>query len=139
MAGDLSILMPVFNERATVEEAIHDALTAELPVDRREVIVVDDGSTDGTRELLESRSWPEEVRIVFHPGNQGKGAAVRSALQHATCEFAAIFDADLEYRASDLAAVLEPLVSSHAGVVFGTRAWTSQSSFSFWYVVGNKV
>ena len=58
MASDLSILMPVFNEHGTVEEAIQDALSAALPVDKREVIVVDDGSTDGTRELLESRSWP---------------------------------------------------------------------------------
>jgi len=138
MSGDLSILMPVFNERATIEAAIDDALAAELPVVSRELIVVDDGSTDGTRELLGSRKWPDGVRVVFHPTNQGKGAAVRTALNHATCEFAAIFDADLEYRATDLAVVLEPLVSGEATVVFGTRAWTSQSSFSFWYVMGNK-
>jgi dolichol-phosphate hexosyltransferase len=138
VASDLSILMPVFNERGTVEEAIHDALGATLPVDKREVIVVDDGSTDGSREVLESGSWPAEVKIVYHRGNHGKGAAVRTALSHATCEFAAILDGDLEYRASDLAGVLQPLVSGEADVVFGTRAWTSQSSFSFWYVMGNK-
>ena len=138
MPGDLTILMPVYNELATVEAAIDDALTAELPVERRELIVVDDGSTDGTRELLASREWPENVRVVFHERNQGKGAALRTALQHATCEFAAVLDADLEYRAADLADVLEPLLSCEANVVFGTRAWTSQSSFSFWYVVGNK-
>jgi glycosyltransferase involved in cell wall biosynthesis len=138
MAIDLSILMPVYNERATIEAAIEDALTAELPVEALELIVVDDGSTDGTRELLGARTWPENVHIVFHPENQGKGAAVRTALTHASAEFAAILDADLEYRAADLAAVLEPLVSGEARVVFGTRAWTSQSSFSFWYVIGNK-
>jgi len=138
MAHDLSILMPVFNERATVEAAIRDALDAELPVASRELIVVDDGSTDGTRELLGSQSWPDTVRVVFHTGNRGKGAAVRTALGHASCEFAAILDADLEYRAGDLADLLEPLVSGEARVVFGTRAWTSQSSFSFWYVMGNK-
>ena len=138
MANDLSILMPVFNERATIEAAIADALTAELPVTSRELIVVDDGSADGTRELLGSRTWPDGVKVVFHPTNQGKGAAVRTALSHANCEFAAILDADLEYRAADLAVVLEPLVSEEARVVFGTRAWTSQSSFSFWYVMGNK-
>ena len=138
MSGGLSILMPVFNERATVEAAIDDALTAELPVPTRELVVVDDGSTDGTRELLRSTDWPEGVRVVFHERNLGKGAAVRTALQHATAEFAAILDADLEYRAADLAHVLEPLVSGEARVVFGTRAWTSQSSFSFWYVMGNK-
>ena len=130
--------MPVFNERATIEAAIDDALTAELPVSRRELIVVDDGSTDGTREFLGSREWPAGVKVVLHDRNRGKGAAVRTALGHATEEFAAILDADLEYRAADLAHVLEPLVSGDATVVFGTRAWTSQSSFSFWYVVGNK-
>lgn len=139
MAHDLSILMPVFNERATVEAAIDDALTAELPVTSRELIVVDDGSTDGTRELLGSRTWQDNVRVVFHTENQGKGAAVRTGLTHASCEFAAVLDADLEYRAADLAAVIGPLVSGEAKIVFGTRAWTSQSSFSFWYVMGNKV
>ena len=138
MNGGLSILMPVFNERATVEAAIADALNAELPVTARELVIVDDGSTDGTRELLRSTDWPGGVKVVFHERNLGKGAAVRTALQHATAEFAAILDADLEYRAADLAHVLEPLVSGEARVVFGTRAWTSQSSFSFWYVMGNK-
>lgn len=138
MAGGLSILMPVFDERATVEAAIDDALTAELPVPSRQLIVVDDGSADGTRELLASREWPENVKVVFHERNLGKGAAIRTALRHATEEFAAILDADLEYRAADLAHVLEPLVHDGAHVVFGTRAWTSQSAFSFWYVLGNK-
>jgi glycosyltransferase involved in cell wall biosynthesis len=138
MPGGLSILMPVFNERSTVEAAIEDALTAELPVSGRELVIVDDGSTDGTRELLDTTTWPDGVKVVFHERNLGKGAAVRTALQHATEEFSAILDADLEYRAADLAHVLEPLVSGEAHVVFGTRAWTSQSSFSFWYVMGNK-
>jgi glycosyltransferase involved in cell wall biosynthesis len=130
--------MPVYDERATVEAAIEDALGAELPLAPRELVVVDDGSTDGTRELLGSRAWPDNVKVVLHERNLGKGAALRTALQHATGEFAAILDADLEYRAADLADVLGPLVSGDANVVFGTRAWTSQSSFSFWYVMGNK-
>jgi glycosyltransferase involved in cell wall biosynthesis len=138
MAGGLSILMPVFNERATVEAAVEDALSAELPVPSLELVIVDDGSTDGTRELLSSHEWPENVKVIHHERNLGKGAAVRTGLQHATEDFAAILDADLEYRAADLADVLEPLLSGEAHVVFGTRAWTSQSSFSFWYVMGNK-
>ena len=138
MAGGLSILMPVFDERPTVEAAIDDALTAELPVETRQLVIVDDGSTDGTRELLRSLADRESVEIVFHDRNRGKGAAIQTALEHATGEFAAILDADLEYRAADLVHVLEPLLSGEANVVFGTRAWTSQSSFSFWYVMGNK-
>jgi dolichol-phosphate hexosyltransferase len=138
VAGSLSILMPVFNERSTLEAAVADALAAKLPVSTREVIVVDDGSTDGTRELLREQTWPETVRIHFHERNQGKGAAVRTALQHATGDFAAILDADLEYRAEDLAPVLEPLLNGDATVVFGTRSWSAHSAFSFWYVVGNK-
>jgi dolichol-phosphate hexosyltransferase len=134
----LSILMPVYNERATVEAAIADALEAELPVASRQLVVVDDGSTDGTRELLASHDWPNNVRIVVHDRNRGKGVAVRTALAHAERELAAILDADLEYHAADLADVITPLLEGRANVVFGTRAWTSQSSYSFWYVMGNK-
>jgi glycosyltransferase involved in cell wall biosynthesis len=138
MAGGLSILMPVFNERATVEAAIDDALTAELPVPSRQLVLIDDGSTDGTRELLASADLPANATVVYHERNLGKGAAMRTALRYATEDFAAILDADLEYRAADLGRVLEPLISGEANVVLGTRAWNSQSSFSFWYVMGNK-
>ena len=134
----LSILMPVYDELATVERAIDDALTAELPIAERELIVVDDGSTDGTRELLVDREWPDNVKLVLHERNLGKGAALRTALQHASGELAAVLDADLEYRASDLAEMLGPLIAGDANVVFGTRAWHSHSSYGFWYVIGNK-
>jgi glycosyltransferase involved in cell wall biosynthesis len=135
---DLSILMPVFDEFSTVASAIADALAAELPVATRELVVVDDGSSDGTRELLRETTWPENVRVVFHDQNVGKGGALRTALAHAHGRFAAILDADLEYSASDLGPLLLPLLSGEARVVFGTRAWTSQASYSFWYVIGNK-
>jgi glycosyltransferase involved in cell wall biosynthesis len=138
VATSLSILMPVFNERATIERAIDDALTAELPVERRELIVVDDGSTDGTRELLAAGEWGDDVKVVFHERNLGKGAAIRTALEHATGEYAAVLDADLEYQAADLGPVVAPLLDGEATVVFGTRAWASHTAYSFWYVVGNK-
>ena len=130
MATTLSILMPVFNERETLARAVEDALSAELPVDSRQLVIVDDGSTDGTREILRSTDWPETVTVVEHDRNRGKGAAIRTALTHATGEVAAILDADLEYRASDLAPLLEPLLAKEARVVYGTRSWSSHSAFS---------
>ena len=136
--ASLSILMPVYNESATVLAAIDDALTAELPVDRRELIVIDDGSTDGTSELLDGAGLPESVTVLHQPRNAGKGAAIRAGLPHASCEFTAILDADLEYKAADLEELLGPLLAGDANVVFGTRAWSSHAAFSFWYVVGNK-
>ena len=138
MPTTLSILMPVFNERTTVERAIGDALTAELPVGSRQLVIIDDGSTDGTRELLRGGEWADNVTLVFHEKNRGKGAALQTGLQHATGEYAAILDADLEYKAADLAPLLEPLLTGEARVVFGTRSWSSHSAFSFWYVMGNK-
>src|SRR5579859_3036659 len=97
----LSILMPVYNERERVERAIAEVLATKLPTDF-ELIVVDDGSTDGTRDILRGRDWSDRVRLFEHEVNQGKGAAVRTALSHAQGEFAAIFDADLEYDPADL-------------------------------------
>jgi dolichol-phosphate hexosyltransferase len=135
---ELSILMPVYNERATVVEAIERALAAELPVESRQLVVVDDGSTDGTRELLRERDWPAEVDIHFRDRNGGKGAAVRTAIEHASGDWAAILDADLEYDAADIGRLLDPLQSGEAEVVFGVRGFDSRSAFSFWYVVGNK-
>ena len=99
--------------------AIDDALTAELPVSGREVIVIDDGSTDGTREILDAADLPSNVRVVLHEANLGKGAALRTGLQHATGTFTAVLDADLEYHASDLDALLEPLLAGETNVVFG--------------------
>ena len=138
MSDSVSILMPVYNELATVERAIDDALTAELPVESRQLVLVDDGSKDGTRELLQARELPANVTLVLHDRNRGKGAALQTALQHATGDWAAVLDADLEYRASDLGPLLEPLLSGEANVVFGTRSWSSHSAYSFWYVMGNK-
>jgi glycosyltransferase involved in cell wall biosynthesis len=138
VASSLTILMPVYNELVTVERAIDDALSAELPVDSRQLVIVDDGSTDGTRELLRKQEGRDGVVVVFHEKNRGKGAALQTGLQHATGAYSAILDADLEYKASDLGPLLEPLLAGEAHVVFGTRSWSSHSAYSFWYVMGNK-
>jgi dolichol-phosphate hexosyltransferase len=134
---ELTVLMPVFNERATVERAIDGVLGAGIS-ESLELLVVDDGSTDGTRELLQERAWPEQVRIVYHDENQGKGAALRTGLQTARGTYSAVMDADLEYDPADIALLLDPLRAGRAQVVYGTRAFKSHSAFSFWYVVGNR-
>lgn len=138
MAPQLSILMPVYNEAATVETAVSEVLAAELPLES-EIVLVDDGSTDGTREILEAAGWPRErVRIHHHDRNQGKGAAVRTALADARGEFATIFDADLEYDPDDLSTLLPPLLEGTANVVFGVRAFDGFTSHSYLYVLGNR-
>jgi glycosyltransferase involved in cell wall biosynthesis len=133
----LSILMPVYNERERVEQAIAEVLRADLGIEF-ELIVVDDGSTDGTGELLRGGSFDQRVRLLAHSQNQGKGAAVQTALAQAQGEFAAIFDADLEYDPTDMALLLPPLVEGRSNACFGVRAFDGYTSHSFLYVLGNK-
>jgi dolichol-phosphate hexosyltransferase len=133
----LTVLMPVYNEARTVEQAIASVLEADgLP--ERELIVVDDGSTDGTRELLGSRDWPDSMRLLFHDRNRGKGAAVRTAVAEAQGEVSAIFDADLEYEPGDIGGLLEPILAGDANACFGVRAFEGHTSHSFLYVMGNR-
>jgi glycosyltransferase involved in cell wall biosynthesis len=138
VAASLTILMPVYNELDTVETAIAQTLDADYGVGRVELVIVDDGSTDGTRELLRSKDLPDNVRLVFHEANRGKGAAVITALEHATGDFAAIMDADLEYEPEEIGKLLLPLLAGEADAVFGARGFESHTSFNFWYVMGNK-
>jgi glycosyltransferase involved in cell wall biosynthesis len=133
----LSILMPVYNERERVERAISEVLATKLPTDF-ELIVVDDGSTDGTREILRSGDWHDRVRLFEHPENRGKGAAVQTALHEARGEFAAIFDADLEYDPADLGVLMPPLLDGRTNACFGVRAFDGYTSHSFLFVLGNK-
>jgi dolichol-phosphate hexosyltransferase len=137
-APTLSVLMPVYNERATVRDAIEQVLSVDFPVSETQVVVVNDGSTDGTGEALADGGWPERVTVVSHERNRGKGAAVRTALTHARGTYAAIMDADLEYDPRDIVPLLERLQSGDSDAVFGTRGFQSHSAYSFWYVIGNK-
>jgi dolichol-phosphate hexosyltransferase len=133
----LSILMPVYNERERVERAISEVLDTQLPTDF-ELIVVDDGSTDGTREILRGGGWDGRVRLFEHERNKGKGAAVQTALAHAEGEYAAIFDADLEYDPTDLGLLMPPLLDGRTNASFGVRAFDGYTSHSFLFVLGNK-
>src|SRR5436190_5009627 len=133
----LSILMPVYNERERVQRAIAEVLATELPSDF-ELIVVDDGSTDGTREVLRNGDWDGRMRLLEHEHNQGKGAAVQTGLAQARGEYAAIFDADLEYDPADLSLLMPPLLDGRANACFGVRAFDGYTSHSFLFVLGNK-
>ncbi len=133
----LSILMPVYNERERVERAIAEVLETELPVEF-ELVVVDDGSTDGTTEILRQGNWDGRLRLFEHPQNRGKGAAIQTALAEAKGEYAAIFDADLEYDPGDLALLMPPLLDGRANACFGVRAFDGYTSHSFLFVLGNK-
>src|ERR1700761_3201455 len=133
----LSILMPVYNERERVEQAIAEVLATQLPTEF-ELIIVDDGSTDGTREILRNGDWGERVRLIEHEHNQGKGAAIQTALREARGDYSCIFDADLEYDPADLALLMPPLVDGRSNACFGVRAFDGYTSHSFLYVLGNK-
>lgn len=126
----LSVIIPVFNEKDTVEAVLGRVL--ETPFEK-EVIVVDDGSTDGTSEILGNP--PAGVKVVKHGKNMGKGSAVRSGLRHASGDVVIIQDADLEYDPNDYPALLEPIASGIADVVYGSRNVSGdnpRSSFSFY-------
>jgi dolichol-phosphate mannosyltransferase len=117
-AGCVSVIVPVYNESAHVDEllqAIHAS-----PV-KKEIIIVDDGSTDGTREKLQAMPLANDVTVVFHEKNCGKGAAIRTALQYARGEYVLIQDSDLEYNPQDYPALLRPLEQRIANVVYGVR------------------
>lgn len=132
----LSIVMPVYNEATTVEEAIAETLSTSFPCEI-ELLVVDDGSTDATPKILEQLARPN-LTVLRHERNGGKGAAVRTGAARADGDLIVVMDADLEYRAADLPRLVQPVLDGVAEVVFGTRTFGSHSAYSFWYVVGNK-
>jgi len=132
----LSILMPVYNEEATVALAVKRVLDVDYPCEI-ELVIVDDGSSDGTAEQLRALRDPR-ISTSAHARNQGKGAAVRTASRIATGDYTIMCDADLEYAPEEIPLLLAPVLSGESTVVYGTRTFGSHSAFSFWYVMGNK-
>jgi len=135
---DFTMIMPAYNEEATILEAVKAALDAELPVGERELIVVENGSQDRTRELLRSQNFGPEVTVIELDQNRGKGGAVHEALRHATGTYSAILDADMEYDPNDFARMLPAMLEGDMDAVLGTRHWQSHSAYSYWYVMGNR-
>jgi glycosyltransferase involved in cell wall biosynthesis len=135
----ISIVVPCFNEAATIERLIDAVLQS--PIADKEVIVVDDASTDGTRELLETRIEPRVARVIYHERNRGKGAALRSGFAAATGDVVLIQDADLEYDPREYEKLLAPFFEDKADVVFGSRFSGGESHrvFFFWHSVANRI
>ncbi len=132
----LSVLVPALNEERTLERILDAVLAVDVSL---EVVLVDDGSTDRTWEIMQARADGARVRAFRHARNQGKGGAIRTALGEARGEVVVIQDADLEYDPADYPRLLEPIRSGRAQVVFGSRAFSSHTAYSFWYVMGNRL
>ena len=132
----LSIIIPCYNEENTIEELISAVKLA--PVKDKELIVVDDGSTDRTRDIL-SRIKDENIAVIFHEKNKGKGAALRTGFQKATGQICVIQDADLEYDPKEYPILIEPILRNKADVVFGSRFQSGRPHrvVYFWHRVGN--
>jgi glycosyltransferase involved in cell wall biosynthesis len=148
----LSIIMPAYNEIETIEEIIRRVRAVPLEVDigfgernghvaelEREIVVVDDGSTDGTRNILQGYQDVPDVQVVLHDQNQGKGAAVSTGMHHATGDIFIVQDADLEYDPRDYVDLLRPILEGRTQVVYGSRfrGGPTKAMF-FWHAVGNR-
>ncbi|HNT33919.1 MAG TPA: glycosyltransferase family 2 protein [bacterium] len=132
----LSVVMPVYNEKDTILEIISKVQAVNVP---KEIVIVDDCSKDGTREILQGLSGQDNVRILYHEVNQGKGAAVWTGIQNAQGDIVIIQDADLEYSPEEYPRLLKPILNGHADVVYGSRFLGDERRvLYYWHTVGNR-
>jgi dolichol-phosphate hexosyltransferase len=134
----LTVVMPCYNERATLRVALERLLAVEMPLPI-EVLVVDDGSTDGCTDTIADLVDGEKVRLVTQQPNQGKGAALQRGFREARGDVLTVLDADLEYDPSDFPSLLHPILEDEARVVYGARSYGGHAAYSFWFVLGNKM
>lgn len=136
----LSIVIPVYNEKDTIEELCCRVAAVTLDSIEKEIIVVDDGSADGTREILKNFG-PPTFRVIYHEHNRGKGAALRTGFAQATGDIVLVQDADLEYDPGEYPKLLQPILAGKADVVYGSRFVGAEPHrvLFFWHFVGNRV
>jgi glycosyltransferase involved in cell wall biosynthesis len=135
----ISVVMPCYNELNTIDRIIGKVMSVNLDLER-ELVIVDDCSTDGTREFLANLNGNQDIRVVLHPVNRGKGAALRTGFENAQGDIIIIQDADLEYDPNEYPKLLEPILSNKADVVFGSRFIGGESHrvLYFWHSLANK-
>ena len=133
----LTVIIPCFNEVGTIQQVV-DAVQ-QSPVKNCEIIIVDDGSTDGTRELLKQDIASQVDQVIYHPENRGKGSALRSGFAAATGDIVIVQDADLEYDPQEFPRMIDPIISGKADVVFGSRfqGGSPHRVVYYWHMVGN--
>ncbi|HBR17179.1 MAG TPA: glycosyl transferase [Deltaproteobacteria bacterium] len=133
----ISIIMPVYNERRYIEEIVNRVLKTDI---EKELVIVDDFSADGTRDILSKYVQHKDIKIIFHEKNKGKGAAIRTGLREVSGDVVIIQDADLEYDPGEYHKLLEPIVDGRADAVFGSRFLGGPHRvLFFWHYIGNKV
>ena len=131
----LSIIIPVYNEKPTLETLVNQVLAVKIP---KEIILIDDHSTDGSRELVKKLSHKPGIHAIFHPRNQGKGMAIRTGIKQAMGDFIIIQDADLEYDPQDYFKLIKPIKDGKAQVVYGSRFTGEHRNMFFWHWVANQ-